>query len=158
MQWIWIQTVLLPELTTLQQYTTLPALGPEWRKLNRRVVCMERLRSTQEIPCPQGFASATKAALPVLCKVLTYKVLRTGSVATSDLPGSLQWLGVLQVLSTGHKINNSRASLEVLSERQLTVILQPIEVSAWRAVWAHTSPLRPADCSPHPPAHRESQL
>ena len=73
------------------------------------------------------------------------------------LPRSVQCLGVLQAMSTGHETDNTRASLEILSKRQLTITLQTIQMSELWAVSAHIRPLRPTDCcSPHLPGDHKS--
>lgn len=97
-----------------------PHLGQNEEKINRKVACMWRPRSAQKFPCPQGLTSPPKPHYMLAGKFWLTRFFQQEMLPAQILPRSVRCLGVLQAMSTGHETDNTRASLEILSKRQLT--------------------------------------
>ena len=81
---------------------------------------MWRPRSAQKFPCPQGLTSPPKPHCMLAGKFWLTRFFQQEMLPAQILPRSVWCLGVLQAMSTGHETDNTRASLEILSKRQLT--------------------------------------
>lgn len=133
---------------TLKHHTMLSAHGPEWKKKKKTGGSCARKaqRAPRRFFVPKDSQQPPKLPCMISGKFWLVRFFQQEALLAQILPWSVQWLGTLKATSTGTR--EIIASLEMLSERQQTVILQATRVPEWWA--AHTRPWGPNDChSPH---------